>query len=151
MRLLERSLYAAIFTIVKIARHYIIFWWKCGKSRSQIWHCDVEKGLFCICFALENMKNTTSKVGYCRNFPLIFMWKIGSKFMIPRQSLLKPALDSQIFNNIATRGGGLWAEEICFSLLDHLNKISSLSEIVWWSVYSNEVFFFKICPKVWSK
>ena len=40
LRLLERSLYAAIFTIVKIARHYIIFWWKYGKSRSQIWHCD---------------------------------------------------------------------------------------------------------------
>jgi hypothetical protein len=39
LRLLERSLYAAIFTIVKIARHYIIFWWKYGKSRSQIWHC----------------------------------------------------------------------------------------------------------------
>ena len=40
LRLLERSLYAAIFTIVKIARHYIIFWWKYGKSRSQIWHCE---------------------------------------------------------------------------------------------------------------
>ena len=39
LRLLERSLYAAIFTIVKIARYYIIFWWKCGKSTSQIWHC----------------------------------------------------------------------------------------------------------------
>ena len=42
LRLLERSLYAAIFTIVKIARHYIIFWWKYGKSRSQIWHCVIE-------------------------------------------------------------------------------------------------------------
>ncbi len=41
LRLLERSLYAAIFTIVKIARHYIIFWWKYGKSRSHIWHCDL--------------------------------------------------------------------------------------------------------------
>ena len=41
LRLLERSLYAAIFTIVKIARHYIIFWWKYGKSRSQIWHCAI--------------------------------------------------------------------------------------------------------------
>ena len=41
LRLLERSLYAAIFTIVKIARHYIIFWWKYGKSRSQIWHCEL--------------------------------------------------------------------------------------------------------------
>ena len=40
LRLLERSLYAPIFTNVKIARNYIIFWWKCGKSRSQIWHCD---------------------------------------------------------------------------------------------------------------
>ena len=42
LRLLERSLYAPIFTNVKIARNYIIFWWKCGKSRSQIWHCDNE-------------------------------------------------------------------------------------------------------------
>ena len=41
LRLLERSLYAPIFTNVKIARNYIIFWWKCGKSRSQIWHCDI--------------------------------------------------------------------------------------------------------------
>ena len=39
LRLLERSFYAAIFTIVKIARHYIIYWWKCGKSRSQFWYC----------------------------------------------------------------------------------------------------------------
>ena len=41
LRLLERSLYAPIFTNVKIARNYIIFWWKCGKSRSQIWHCVI--------------------------------------------------------------------------------------------------------------
>ena len=40
-RLIERSLYAPIFTNVKIARNCIIFWWKCGKSRSQIWHCVV--------------------------------------------------------------------------------------------------------------
>ena len=47
LRLLERSLYAAIFTIVKIARHYIIFWWKYGKSRSQIWHCAPGAGSGC--------------------------------------------------------------------------------------------------------
>ena len=47
LRLLERCLNSAIFAIVKIARHYIIFWWKCGKSRSQI-----HTGLIC-CISIQ--------------------------------------------------------------------------------------------------
>ena len=37
-KFLERSLSAAVFTVIKIASCYIIFWWKCGKSKSKIWH-----------------------------------------------------------------------------------------------------------------
>ena len=32
--LFKRSLSAVAFTIIKIASYYIIFWWKCGKSKA---------------------------------------------------------------------------------------------------------------------
>ena len=59
LRLLERSLYAAIFTIVKIARHYIIFWWKCGKSRSQIWHCVLRTWWLSVFMSQNMISNKT--------------------------------------------------------------------------------------------
>ena len=36
LRLLEGSLSSAVFTIIKFASCYIIFWWKCGKSKRKI-------------------------------------------------------------------------------------------------------------------
>ena len=38
--IIERSLSAAVFTVIKIASYHIIFWWKCGKSKSKICHSD---------------------------------------------------------------------------------------------------------------
>ena len=45
LRLLEKSLSAAVFTVIKIASCYIIFWWKCGHSENinlNLWQSKKE-------------------------------------------------------------------------------------------------------------
>ena len=101
------SLYAAIFTIVKIARHYIIFWWKCGKSRSQIWHCVCTSG-----------KNNKAALAVQHSPRHIFILKTYPWFIIIFTPICGSFLAVQFISPGAKKSS---------SRMSHIRKVSNLS------------------------
>ena len=74
LRLLEISLSAVVFTIIKIASYYIIFGWKYGKSSSKIWHSVVATRLT---LGLANLRYPTQLlmcyILYARHYNLLLI------------------------------------------------------------------------------